>query len=445
MADRRRWTRCCESLRHGIRQISGVWSSQLKIACPVNGFAIAIVVPHRKCEDPREIAFLKPRGARLMPRIALNPSFRTETILRSTAVCPALSQTLRIWGMFSLAFVLSAVCRSDDKVSTATPSVPTVGTTFDAGDTLALDGDSTTDGQACLAGLRWVPGKFDVQCETAQEGFGDLLLRFPSAISTGDPINDNVAMEWYVARDAEKRPIRARSVVVVHESGRGMTVGRIFARGLAAQGLHTLMVQLPGYGARRSELTGKPEMILSSMKQAVADVRRARDAAACLPLVDPTIIGVQGTSLGGFITCTTAGLDSGFDRVFILLAGGNLHDVVLKGAKDAAKVRERLESIGVDGDRVRELTRPVEPLRLAHRLKPETTWLYSGKYDDVVPPECSFALATAASLPAGHHVELLADHYSGIVFLPMVMVQIREHMSDGAESTAAPSANDESR
>ena len=310
----------------------------------------------------------------------------------------------------------------------ATPAMPVPGDTFAAHDTLTLDTDTNDDANECLAGLRWKPGKFEVTCEPGSDERSDLLVRFPSAMPSGDAINDNVCLEWYVAKDASKKPARTRCVIVVHESGRGMTVGRIFARGLAAQGLHTFMVQMPGYGARQSERTGKPAMILTSMKQAVADARRARDAATSLPLVDGSRVGIQGTSLGGFITSTTAGLDEGFDRVFILLAGGNLHEVVINGAKDAAKVRDRLKTIGVDGDKIRELASPVEPLRLAHRLNPKTTWLYSGKYDDVVPPACSFALAKAANLPDGHQIEMPVDHYSGIVFLPSVMVEIRKAM-----------------
>lgn len=307
-------------------------------------------------------------------------------------------------------------------------NVPSVGTTFAAEDTLGQDTEANEDARECLAGLRWNPGKFDVQCETAQGNYGDLLLRFPSPMPTGDAINDNVSVEWYFARNGERDPIHARSVIVVHESGRGMTVGRIFARGLATQGLHTFLVHMPGYGARRSERTGSPEMLLTSMKQAVADVRRARDVAVIMPMVDDSIVGIQGTSLGGFITSTVAGMDQGYDRVFILLAGGNLHEVVQNGQKDAAKVRERLAAIGVTGDQIRELSRPVEPLRLAHRLDPQNTWLYSGKYDDVVPPACSFALASVAKLPEGHHIEMPADHYSGVIFLPMVMNEIRRNM-----------------
>ncbi len=308
--------------------------------------------------------------------------------------------------------------------------LPDPGAKFSASDSISLDIDPISDAKECLDGLRWKPDAFEVTCESVDDEHGDLLVRFPSSMPSGDAINDKVCLEWYVAKDSAGKPVKARAVVVVHESGRGMTVGRIFARGLAAQGLHTFMVQMPGYGVRRTENTGKPEQMLTSMKQAVADVRRARDVVVCMPLVDDTIVGVQGTSLGGFVTSTVAGMDDGFDRVYILLAGGNLHDVVLSGAKDAAKVRERLESLGINGDKVRELARPVEPLRLAHRINPANTWLYSGKYDDVVPPKCSFALAEAAKLPEGHHIEMPADHYSGIVFLPSVMVEIKKSMSE---------------
>lgn len=315
-------------------------------------------------------------------------------------------------------------------------ALPAVGAVFQAKDTLDTAADGLVDAQACLEGLRWKPGPFEVKLEKPRENEGDLLVRFPSPVSSGNSVNDLVSMEWYAARDKDRRPCAADCVIVVHESGRGMTVGRIFARGLNAQGLHTFLVHLPGYGARRTPDADRAEKMLDGLKQAVADVRRARDAAASLPLISGRVFGVQGTSLGGFVTSTAAGLDAGFDRVFILLAGGNLHDVVLKGQKDAAQVRRRLEALGVKADQIRELARPVEPLRVAHRLRPDTTWLYSGKYDDVVPPACSHALASAAKLPAGHHIEMAADHYSGILYLPAVIAEIRTKM-DAQPAAAA--------
>ena len=335
-----------------------------------------------------------------------------------------------------LALFLAQVVSADE--TPKNQGVPAAGEAFTSTDTLVLDDEANTDAKDCLAGLRWTPSPFEVKCESTAEDRGDMLIRFPSPLPSGDPVNDNVSMEWYVARDADRKPMRAHPMIIVHESGRGMTVGRIFAKGLQAQGFHTFLIHLPGYGARKSELSGKTEMILQGMRQAIGDVRRAKDAAVSLPLVDGSKVGIQGTSLGGFITSTVAGVDHGFDRVFILLAGGNLHQVVMNGTKDAAKVRERLEALGISAQQIEDLSRPVEPLRLASRINPQTTWLYSGKYDDVVPPACSFALADAAKLPTGHHIELLADHYSGVIFLPMIMVEIRKRMLDEPEEVVNP-------
>ena len=306
--------------------------------------------------------------------------------------------------------------------------LPEVGATFNAKDTLLCDVDPSDDAQQCLAGLRWEPSEFRVEIGAAADDTYDRLVFFPSPLPAGHPVHDRVSMQWYAAKDADGKPIHAPAVVVVHESGRSMPVGRIIAKGLRAHGLHAILVHLPGYGNRKSELADRPEMILTSLRQGIADVRRARDAVAQLPLVDASRIGVQGTSLGGFVTSTVIGMDQGFDRGFILLAGGRLDQVVLQGKKDAAKIREKLSNLGITDEQIVDLARPIEPLRLAHRIRPETTWLYNGMFDDVVPRQSSYALATAAKLAAEHHIELPANHYSGIIFLPVVLQKIHDEM-----------------
>ena len=188
---------------------------------------------------------------------------------------------------------------------------------------------------------------------------------------------------------------------------------------------------------RRDAAPLTADRALPSLRQAIADVRRARDAVAALPMVDHSRIGLQGTSLGGFVTATVAGLDHGYDRVFITLAGGDLQDVILHGQRDAIKVHAKLTAAGLSDDQIKELTRQIEPLRLAHRIRPECTWLFNGKFDTVVPPRCSLALAEAAHLTAEHHIEFAADHYSGIVYLPQVVEQIRQEMLDLSDKNPA--------
>src|SRR6476659_4727088 len=160
-------------------------------------------------------------------------------------------------------------------VEPVTPPIA-VGSEFAATDTLACGDESNADAKDCLAKLSWAPCKFTVQLEAAQPDHGDYLVRFPSPRPIGDSTNDLVSMEWYPARDAKGAIREARAVVLVHESGRSMTVGRLIARSLNWQGLRTSLVQLPGYGARRA--AGSPpslEQILPMMEQGIADVRRA--------------------------------------------------------------------------------------------------------------------------------------------------------------------------
>lgn len=99
----------------------------------------------------------------------------------------------------------------------------------------------------------------------------------------------------------------------------------------------------------------------------------------------------------------------------------------IRGQKDdSPDATECLEGL------IMENTRQIEPLRLAHRIRPESTWLFSGKFDDVVPPECSHALAKAAGLPSEHHIEMPVDHYSGVILMPKVLLDIAKIMKSAA-------------
>ncbi|MFN7732176.1 MAG: C45 family autoproteolytic acyltransferase/hydrolase [Pirellula sp.] len=314
-------------------------------------------------------------------------------------------------------------------------------TGFSASDSLnlRLAEEASKDARDCLEGLLWQDETFTVELEKDEAGSRrhghECLVRFPSPMPSGDPINDRVAMEWYRAERDGLLLSNAPAVVVVHESGRSMPVGRLIARGLSKQGVHALMLQLPTYGVRRNEATKKSEgqTLIDGLKQGIADARRAYDAVRVLPGVDPERVSLQGTSLGGFVVATATGLDHAYHRSFVLLAGGDLYSVLANGDRDAAKTRQELERSGISMEKAKAALNTIEPLRLAHRVAPERTWLFSGTHDTVVPPASSHAFATAARLPGDHHIELPADHYSGIVFLPGVIEQIAKVASEPAQ------------
>ena len=82
----------------------------------------------------------------------------------------------------------------------------------------------------------------------------------------------------------------------------------------------------PYYGWRGTKQQRRdPALAVPRFKQGAADARRSRDAVAALPFVDADRIGIQGTSLGGFVSTLAATLDgrsgSGFDSTFIMMAG----------------------------------------------------------------------------------------------------------------------------
>ncbi len=328
---------------------------------------------------------------------------------------------------------LQAIAGKDTNKKVTNQAPITVDAQFAAKDSLNLGEEASEDARRCLDGLKWTPTEFSVHIEASREKYGDWLVRFPSAKPSGDQVNDSVAMEWYQAKDQDRCPISAPAAVIIHESGSGMTVGRLVARALRSKGIHTFMMQLPYYGERRGP-NGRPNgsSLVDALRQGIADARRARDAVAAMPLVDTSRISLQGTSLGGFVTATTAGLDQAYHRTFVLLAGGDLYGTLMSGKKDAAKVRAELTKNGLSDDEVRHMLDSIEPLRLAHRVDPKRTWLFSGKYDDVVPPRSAQLFAEATRIDASHHVEMLANHYSGIVFLPVVTQQMCEIMSEPA-------------
>ncbi len=309
---------------------------------------------------------------------------------------------------------------------------PPVGT-YPAVDTLRIGEESSEDARACLEGLKWAGAKFDVECRASGEEACDAVVTYPSPLPSGREQNDRVVLEWYAARDAEGRPMRAPAIIVVHESGSRMTVGRLVAQGLRPHGVHAFLIHLPHYGQRREGAT-RPDgkVFLTLIRQAIADVRRARDAVAVLPLVDPGHIALQGTSLGGIVSATTAGLDDGYDSVFLLLAGGDLHDLLEHGQRDAAKFRMELARAGVTGEKLIEITRHVEPTRLAHRVDPERVWLFTAEYDQVVPKRNADRLASTMRLTPTHHVRLKADHYTGVVYLPFLLQQMARHVRTAA-------------
>jgi len=144
------------------------------------------------------------------------------------------------------------------------------------------------------------------------------------------------------------------------------------------------------------------------------------------------------TSLGGFAAATAASLDDAFDQVFLVLTGGDAFAALSNGQADAARLRASMKHAGYEGEKLRALLEPVEPLRVAHRLDPHRTWLFSARQDNVIAPENAEKLAEVIDLPDEHHVRFDGNHYSALVLLPGVVERMAAQLTGVEHARAEP-------
>ncbi len=305
--------------------------------------------------------------------------------------------------------------------------------TFQAKDTPRTLDEDTPQMRTVLAGVSWEPEAFEVRC-TATPGLAyDALVRFESPLPSGERWVDEVVLVWYAARGEDREAIEAPAVLMIHTLQPQMLIANQLAQNFAKRGLHTFVLQLPGYGHRWKGPGHFPGVAaLEHGRQAVADCLRARDAIGVLPNIKPGPIALQGTSLGGFVAATAGGIDRasnpgnnrgqnrGFDPVVLLISGGDCYGALMNGQFDAMFLRRALIRKGYSGRALKKLLEPVEPLRVAHRLNPSRTWLISARDDMTIPRANSDALAQAIGLDEEHRIWLGTNHYTTLLLLPAV-------------------------
>ncbi|MEE9404865.1 MAG: hypothetical protein V3V20_08225 [Algisphaera sp.] len=291
-----------------------------------------------------------------------------------------------------------------------------------------IPGGGEADAHA-LEMLAWASGEFEVDLQPG-DGDADAVLTFITAKPTGHEPLDTVRLRWFkpdvpLQQAAGASVPSAPAVLVVHSLHPDMPVGLGLCRGLRARGIHAFLLELPGYGKRRSKrrkMTGITALLQAPM--AVADARRAFDVIADRPEIDADRISIQGTSLGSYFSVAAAGLDGCFANTFLLLSGGDGVGILERGQKDAYHVRRALKHYGYEGEKLRALIDPVEPLRLAPRLDATRTWMVNAVNDTVVPRENAQALADAMGLEPAHHAWVMGNHYTSFLMLPAVLDQM---------------------
>lgn len=254
-------------------------------------------------------------------------------------------------------------------------------------------------------------------------------LRFPSPLRSPDPENNVVPCELYLVPGREKRP----AAVVLHILDGKFRVARLISQYLAGRGIHALLLKMAYYGPRRPKdpkrfkrLSEDLPTLLSGVRQTVLDIRRAAFLLSRMPQVDPRRISIAGVSLGGFLAALASGVDGGFHRTGIILAGGRLEKVFTSDAREARSLKRYLLARGLTGSKLARLLAPIEPCNFASRIPRGSILMVNADADPVVPPECARAFARAAGGVKIHWIH--GNHYALLRRALPVLKMLGDHL-----------------
>jgi dienelactone hydrolase len=296
------------------------------------------------------------------------------------------------------------------------------------------------------------PFEYSMQFVRDEDGLNVYRVTYPSPLETRWPQNNTVPAEYFApsepagaGADGEKRP----AVIFLDIKAGNAIVPRMLARSAARRGMAAMYVPMPGYGARRPKgddyqrsLEADPDLVVESIRQTVMDVRRAKAILASRDDVDVDHIGICGVSLGGIMAALSAGVDGDFDRVVLILAGGDLATIVLGDNRETRRMRAAFLAHGLTPATTAELLAPVEPLHFATRIGARRCLMINALHDEIIPRGTTDALRAAIGNPP--ILWLPAGHYSVVTHFITMQHQALEFLKGRAAETgpADPAADD---
>lgn len=160
---------------------------------------------------------------------------------------------------------------------------------------------------------------------------------------------------------------------------------------------------------------------------------RIRTGRAALRLAraefGPSCVVLMGLSVGGIAAVPVAALEPAPDALVLLVAGAGLEEIAT--ATTLSPIRDHAGGPALEPE-LRDRLREIDPLAFASALDPQSVFLASAQFDDVIPPAASARLweslrrPTARTYPVGHR--------SFVAVLPLAL---REAMRFSIERCAA--------
>lgn len=255
-------------------------------------------------------------------------------------------------------------------------------------------------------------------------------LRYPSPVVCDLPQNNVIPVEYYLPKSVAAAQVRRPAVICLHILDGSLELVRMLASVLASRGVPAIVFPLPYYGPRGASdgpyhILGDPQRFIGVLQQTFLEVRRGVDFLASRPEVDPQHIGVAGISLGAIIAASAAEREPRLYKAGLILAGGNLRQIV-ETAREAAPLRHFIASLGGEQqEAIWKTLGEVDPLShadvLRDRAQQGQVLMINAAEDEVIPRICTEQLAEALGI--SDRVVWLPDlgHYTAIAALPRIL------------------------
>ena len=248
--------------------------------------------------------------------------------------------------------------------------------------------------------------------------YQEYCLQFPSPEPSGCETNDTVRGSYFAPAGTGPFP----GVLVLHSMGtENAALERRFCRKLVRQGIASLLLWWPYHGPRApaGRVSGAGmfssdfEQATRAFHQAVADARAGVDWLAARPEIRTERLGIAGLSLGSVLASTVLGQDDRLQVALLVLGGGDMVKLYQKSFL-LGGLRLAWKDQGLTPEHLREKWKDFEPLNFAPAARDRTILMINGRYDSVVPQDCSRALWEALGQPP--RIRLNAGHFGGLLF-----------------------------
>lgn len=282
----------------------------------------------------------------------------------------------------------------------------------------------TVEAEAITIESSWL---LDVYTAFHSRAYTARRISFSSAARRSDATQDRVVAHWLVPSGGGPR---SRTTVLVFPILAGShVVSEALAKALVNRGFSVVRLERKPLQFETAE---SPTVLADAFAESIRDARQLLDWLVVQPEVDASRIGVAGISLGGILASLLHAVDPRVRAGFFVMAGGGLAEIIHDSAERPIRVfRDQMRGRLDDPSRddflawIRPYTEPVDPLRYAGRIRPESVLLTTARFDRVIPAERSEALWEALGRPRWTRVPV--GHYQGIAFLWWVVSRGADH------------------